>query len=78
MNYKKYQEKFLQKREDINFDEEERNIIEERLDIIHDLKRKYGNTISEILQYKQEIKHEIEHIENLEEYTNKLKKEKKK
>ena len=39
------------KREDINFDEEERSIIEERLDIIHDLKRKYGNTISEILQY---------------------------
>ena len=65
------------KREDTNFDEEERNIIEERLDIIHDLKRKYGNTISEILQYKQEIKQEIEHIENLEEYTNKLKKEKK-
>ena len=54
------------KREDTNFDEEERNIIEERLDIIHDLKRKYGNTISEILQYKQEIKQEIEHIENLE------------
>ena len=65
------------KREDTNFDEEERKIIEERLDIIHDLKRKYGNTISEILQYKQEIKQEIEHIENLEEYTNKLKKEKK-
>ena len=65
------------KREDINFDEEERSIIEERLDIIHDLKRKYGNTISEILQYKQEIKHEIEHIENLEEYTSALKKEKK-
>lgn len=65
------------KGEDTNFDEEERNIIEERLDIIHDLKRKYGNTISEILQYKQEIKQEIEHIENLEEYTNKLKKEKK-
>ena len=65
------------KREDINFDEEERSIIEERLDIIHDLKRKYGNTISEILQYKQEIKHEIEHIENLEEYTSTLKKEKK-
>ena len=65
------------KREDINFDEEERSIIEERLDIIHDLKRKYGNTISEILQYKQEIKHEIKHIENLEEYTSTLKKEKK-
>ena len=30
---------------DIYFDEEERNYIEERLDLIHSLKRKYGNTI---------------------------------
>ena len=29
------------------------------------------------MQYKQEIKHEIEHIENLEEYTSALKKRKK-
>ena len=60
---------------DIYFDEEERNYIEERLDLIHSLKRKYGNTIEEILIYKQEIKEEINRIENLEEYTNKLKKE---
>ena len=63
------------KREDTNFDEEERNIIEERLDIIHDLKRKYGNTIKEILEYKKEIQEEIQHIENLEDYNNKLKSE---
>ena len=60
---------------DIYFDEEERNYIEERLDLIHSLKRKYGNTIEEILNYKQEIKEEINRIENLEDYTNKLKKE---
>lgn len=60
---------------DIFFDEEERNYIEERLDLIHSLKRKYGNTIEEILNYKQEIKEEINRIENLEDYTNKLKKE---
>ena len=60
---------------DIYFDEEERNHIEERLDLIHSLKRKYGNTIEEILNYKQEIKEEINRIENLEDYTNKLKKE---
>ena len=59
---------------DIYFDEEERNYIEERLDLIHSLKRKYGNTIEEILNYKQEIKEEINRIENLEDYTNKLKK----
>ena len=61
--------------EEIYFDEEERNEIEERLDLIHSLKRKYGNTIEEILQYKEEIESEVTHIENLDEYNNKLKKE---
>ncbi len=64
-------------REETEFNDEERNQIEERLDIIHNLKRKYGNTISEILSYKEEIKTEIEHIQNLETYINKLQKEKK-
>ncbi len=63
-------------REDTYFGEDERENIEERLCIIHDLKRKYGNTIQEILEYKDEIKQEIEHIENLETYTNNLKKQK--
>ena len=63
--------------QDIYFDEEESNYIEERLDLIHSLKRKYGNTIQEILNYKEEIAQEIEHIENLEEYNNKLKQEQK-
>ena len=62
-------------REDTYFDEEERNKIEERLDLIYSLKRKYGNSIEEILQYGEEIKEEIYRIENLEEYNNKLKKE---
>ena len=62
-------------KEDTYFDEEERNNIEERLDLIYSLKRKYGNSIKEILQYGQEIKDEIYRIENLEEYNNKLKKE---
>ena len=63
--------------QDIYFDEEESNYIEERLDLIHSLKRKYGNTIQEILNYKEEIAQEIEHIQNLEEYYNKLKQEQK-
>ncbi len=37
------------------------------------MKRKYGNNIEEILKYKEEVKKEIYEIENLEEYTNKLK-----
>lgn len=56
-----------------NFDEEDRNKIEERLDLIFSLKRKYGNSISEILEYGEKVKKEIYEIENLEEYTNKLK-----
>ena len=39
------------------------------------MKRKYGNNIEEILKYKEEVKQEIYEIENLEEYTNKLKKD---
>ncbi len=58
---------------DVYFDEEERDYVEERLDLIYSLKRKYGNNIEEILKYKEKIKIEIEHIENLDEYNNKLK-----
>lgn len=62
-------------KDDIYFDEEERNEIEERIDLIYSLKRKYGNNVKEIINYKNEIQQEIEHIENLDEYNNKLKKE---
>ena len=62
-------------KEDIYFDEQERNEVEERLDLIYSLKRKYGNNILEILNYKEEIEKEIQHIENLDEYNQKLKKE---
>ena len=62
-------------KEDIYFDEEERNYVEERLDLIYSLKRKYGNDISEIVKYKDDIKEEINHIENLDTYNQKLKSE---
>ena len=55
------------------FDENERNEIEERLDLINSLKRKYGNSINEILEYKNNIEKEIERINNLDEYNAKLK-----
>ena len=61
--------------EDICFDEEKREEIENRLDLIFSLKRKYGNTIEEILRYQQKIEQEIQRIENLEEYTEKIKKQ---
>mgnify|MGYP002620797722 CR=1 FL=1 len=59
----------------MSFDEQERCKIEERLDLIYDLKRKYGNNIPEILSYKDEIENEIFSIQNLEERNNELKKE---
>ena len=55
------------------FDENERNETEERLDLINSLKRKYGNSIIEILEYKNNIEQEIERINNLDEYNAKLK-----
>ena len=55
------------------FNEEEKFDIEERLDLINSLKRKYGNSIDEILKYKNNIKDEIYEIENLEGYINSLK-----
>ena len=61
--------------EDVSFDEEKRSKIEQRLDLIYDLKRKYGNNVSEIIKYKNEIEDEIFHIENLEEHNKELKKE---
>ena len=59
--------------EDISFNEEEQNYIEERLNLINSLKRKYGNTIEQILEYKEKISKEINDIENMEEYINELK-----
>ena len=62
---------------DIEFDEQEREEVETRLDIIDNLKRKYGNNIEEILKYADEIADEIKKIENVDEYNNKLKNEQK-
>ena len=59
--------------EDVFFDEEEREKTEKRLDTIYKLKRKYGNSVEEILKYNEEIREQIKKIENSEEYVNKLK-----
>ncbi len=61
--------------EDTYFDEKEQEETEKRLDLISSLKRKYGNNIEEILQYKEEINNEIYEIENLEDYIISLKKQ---
>ena len=63
-------------REDVCFDEQERDNVEARLDEIFSLKRKYGNSIEEILEYKEKLEAEISEIENLDEINGKLKQEK--
>ena len=63
-------------KEDIYFDEEERQNVEQRIDLIQDLKRKYGNNISEILQYELDVEKQINEIQNLSTYIEKLKEEK--
>ena len=59
--------------EDIYFDDREIEEVENRLNLISSMKRKYGNNVEEILKYKEQVEKEIYEIENLEEYTNKLK-----
>lgn len=62
-------------REETYFDEEERQEVENRLDTIFSLKRKYGNTIEEIIKYGEKLEKEIIQIENIDEINNKLKEE---
>lgn len=55
-------------KDQIYFDENETHELQERLDLIFNLKRKYGNSIEKILAYKDEIEKEIDKITNLEDY----------
>ena len=58
---------------DVEFDRDEQNRIEERLDLIFNLKRKYGNDIKAILEYYEEISTEMLRLQNSEEIINSLK-----
>lgn len=57
--------------DDVYFDENERDEVESRIDLINSLKRKYGNDIKEILDYQNKIQDEITRINNLDEYNEK-------
>lgn len=57
---------------ELDFDENSKEEIENRLDLIHDLKRKYGNSISEILEYRNQVEQEIFDINNLEKRNNEI------
>ena len=59
-------------KEEANFDESQRDEVERRLDTITSLKRKYGDTIEGILEYKEKLELEIEQVENSEQINKKL------
>ncbi len=58
--------------DNLSYDQSEMDEIEERLDIIYSLKRKYGNSIEEILSYYEKICIELDTIENSNELIEKL------
>ncbi|WP_068775304.1 DNA repair protein RecN [Paenibacillus sp. FJAT-26967] len=59
-------------RDEIEFNPERLDEIELRLDLIATLRRKYGDTITEILAYSDKISGELETIENKDEIIQKL------
>ena len=63
---------FLSMKEETYFDEQSQNEIENRLDLLYSLKRKYGNSIEAILEYQSSISSEIAKIQNLDEVNKKL------
>lgn len=58
--------------DDCSFSEKEMYEVEQRLDLINNLKNKYGNTIEEILNYYNERLEYINKMENYEEYLSDL------
>ena len=61
--------------EEVEFDEAEQREVEERMDLIFSLKRKYGNDVKKILEYLEQITEELNFLENSEEIIEKMKKE---
>ncbi|MFP7297713.1 DNA repair protein RecN [Neobacillus niacini] len=59
----------------LEYDPERLNEIEERLNEINQLKRKYGKTIEEILEYAAKIEEEIETLQNKETHIGQLEKQ---
>lgn len=51
-------------RDNFYFDEKRLDEIQERLNLINDLKRKYGSTTSDIIEYARQLECELKQIEN--------------
>ena len=61
-------------RDSLNYSAEELERLEERLDVIHKLRRKYGTTCQDILDYLDRAKKELDDIEFAEDHLERLKK----
>lgn len=57
------------------FDEQMLNELESRMNLLNNLKRKYGKDIYELISYKDKLQNEIAKIENYEESTSQLREE---
>lgn len=60
----------LRYHDSIEFSNELQTKIEERISAIQSIKKKYGNTVSEILLYRENIQKELEELNNIEENFN--------
>ena len=61
--------------ENLEYDPEEFERLENRLDTINTLKSKFGRTIEDVLKYRDEKSDELEKLKNLDEYLESLRKE---
>ncbi len=57
---------------DLEFSEEEFKETEARLDMVNSLKSRFGNSVSEILSYREEKASELDRLEHISEYTERL------
>ncbi len=58
--------------ENLEYDPEEFDRLEKRLDTINSLKARFGRTIEDVLKYRDEKSEELERLKNLDEYLSKL------
>ena len=61
--------------EEDEWDAREQEAVEERLDTLFSLKRKYGNRIEAVMAYAEKLEKQIEEIENMDEINQKRRKE---
>lgn len=62
-------------RDDLEFDPTRLSVVEERLQTIDELKRKYGETLTEVLEHQEQVEKELEQLENRDEQKAELEQE---